>query len=89
MDKNLQVADMTTNNAMKAPKADTVNQQVRGDGMDKNLQVADMTTKNAMGFSVLGSSFLILFYQLPLRLMLYKLKFVALRILTLLHKTLI
>eukprot|EP01094_Clydonella_sp_ATCC50884_P019199 TRINITY_DN36_c1_g1_i1.p1 TRINITY_DN36_c1_g1~~TRINITY_DN36_c1_g1_i1.p1 ORF type:complete len:278 (-),score=101.57 TRINITY_DN36_c1_g1_i1:120-953(-) len=47
--RNAQVADMATTNAMAAPKTSTVNEQVRGEGAgQRNAQVADMTTSNAI-----------------------------------------
>jgi hypothetical protein len=38
---------------LAAPKLDTVNQQIRGDG-ERNAQVADMSLSNALSMSFLN-----------------------------------
>merc|ERR1712137_656434 len=47
-DKNCQVADMATSNAISAPKVGTVNEQVRAGAGERNAQVADLATSNAI-----------------------------------------
>jgi len=46
--KNSQVADMTTQNAINAPRLDTVNTNMRGELVGKNSQVSDIITANAL-----------------------------------------
>merc|ERR1719282_1090667 len=47
-ERNAQVADVATSNAINAPKVSTVNEQVRAGAGERNAQVADVATSNAI-----------------------------------------